>query len=497
MAGKCPNILWIMTDQHRADYLGFMGHPFVQTPHLDRLAESGVVFENAFCQSPVCMASRASLFTGRYPETVCMRGGAVLPPRETTTPEVFRRNGYRTGAFGKVHLTPEVFTKRVLKRDVPTLDLRHFAEAAKLGPIPDDPFKRNYGFEEHVGCEDRLQGLFEEWVARQRPDLLNQPKTPCPGGPRDCFVSPFPSALHQSTFIASQAESFIRRNANSAPWFAFCSFIAPHHPFEAPSDQIARYDFAQIPPPDAEKPDRPDLVPEPACGAFGEMATWNEEIRRRIVLHYCASISLIDDNVGRLVKALEDTGQMEDTIVLFVADHGEFLGRHSLIRKPSIHYDETLRVPLMLRLPGNGSGGRRVKGLVELVDVHPTLLGLAGLEANPGCQGRDWSRMIATGDPIGRPDICSDFKRRDTSLLPRDGPYMACQTLRTERWKLNIYPTASPAFGQLFDLNADPGERNNLYDSPSHKGDKEEMLWRLAARIAMIADPLPLSLSQY
>jgi len=143
MSGRRPNVLWIMTDQHRADALGCTGGA-VLTPHLDRLAASGVLFENAFCQTPACMASRASGFTGRYPAAVRVRGMGILPPRETTTPEVFRRNGYRTGTFGKVHLTPEQYTLHVLGRDVPTLDLSLFAEAACLDPLPDDPLKKNY-----------------------------------------------------------------------------------------------------------------------------------------------------------------------------------------------------------------------------------------------------------------------------------------------------------------------------------------------------------------
>lgn len=116
------NVLWIMTDQHRADCLGCMGHPLIRTPNLDRLAGAGVVFDNAFCQSPVCMASRASLFTGRYPQAIRVRGMGILPPLETTFPETLKRAGYLTAAFGKVHLTPEQYTRSRLGSDVPILD---------------------------------------------------------------------------------------------------------------------------------------------------------------------------------------------------------------------------------------------------------------------------------------------------------------------------------------------------------------------------------------
>ena len=148
------NVLWIMTDQHRADCLGFMGHPLVQTPNLDRLAESSVVFDNTFCQSPVCMASRASVFTGRYPCAARVRGMGILPPSETAFPEVLQRAGFRTAAFGKVHLTPEQYTLQELKSHSPILDLRRFAEDGLLGPVPDDPCKQDYGFQVYTGCED-------------------------------------------------------------------------------------------------------------------------------------------------------------------------------------------------------------------------------------------------------------------------------------------------------------------------------------------------------
>jgi arylsulfatase A-like enzyme len=494
-----PNILWIMTDQHRADCLGCMGHPLVQTPHLDRLASEGIVFENAFCQSPVCMASRGSLFTGRYPATIRIRGMGILPPGETTTPEWCQRHGYRTGAFGKVHLTPELYTKQVLGSDRPILDLRPFARDAGLGPLPDDPCKVRYGFQEHMGAEDCLQGAFREWLTRTNPEEAGRKPDRIPGGPGDLFVSPYSSTNHLTTYIARHAESFIR--GHTAPWFAFCSFVAPHHPFEAPADQIARYAEATIPLPAAKGGVDGRFIPEPARKAVDEVNAWPDSIKRRVALHYYAAISLIDDGVGRLVKALQDTGQMDNTILVFNADHGEFLGNHGLIRKPSLHYDEILRVPLILRLPGQAAAGRRVRGLVELTDLHPTLLRLAGLPVNPGVQGRDWSGALLENQPIGRDSILSDMYddcvRQETCGIPSGGPFMAVQTLRTDRWKLSVYPTAGPEYGQLFDLEADPDEAHNQYGNPDLRDVREHLLWQLLQRVAGNTDPLPRVLSQW
>jgi arylsulfatase A-like enzyme len=421
----------------------------------------------------------------------------VLPPQETTLPEWLQRHGFATGAFGKVHLTPEQHALHNLHSDVPILDWRRFAEPAKLAPMPDDPMKGNYGFQVHVGCDDACQGNFRAWLRQEAPELLGrQPKPWSPDGPGDLYVSPFPSQYHQTTYIASQAEHFIRSQTGDRPWLAFCSFVAPHHPFEAPSDQIARYDPASVPLPQAKGRVQAQFIPERPATAIGEMDGYGEAIQRRIVLHYLASISLIDDAVGRLVGALRGTEQLEDTLVVFVADHGEFLGNHGLLRKPSLHYDETLRVPLLIR--GPGIAPRRLAGLVELVDLYPTLLGLLGVPANVGVQGIDWSARLLTGQAIGREDIHSDMFDLAAMVCGEiQGPYCACQTLRTERWKLNLYPDHSRRYGQLFDLQSDPQESRNLYTDPTCAAVREELLWRLTSRCHRQVDPLPLRLTQY
>ena len=151
------NVLWIMADQLRADCLGYIGHPMVKTPNLDALAGQSFVFENAFTQSSVCMASRGSMLMGRYPATIKVYGMGILPPSETTIAETLKRNGYATGAFGKMHLTLEEYIRYTLKQDIPILDWRSFIDKAHFPPIPEDPYKENYGFDKHVGVDDLNQ----------------------------------------------------------------------------------------------------------------------------------------------------------------------------------------------------------------------------------------------------------------------------------------------------------------------------------------------------
>ncbi len=506
MRGNCdmsdsPNVLWIMTDQQRADSLGCMGNSIARTPNIDRLAEEGVLFRKAFCQSPVCMASRAVALTGRYPSAIPVRGMGLLPPDEVTTAEVLQRNGYSTGAFGKLHLTPELYTGEVLGSDTPILDWKVYADDAKIRPIPHDPFKENYGFQTHVGCDDALRGEHRRWLERVRPELLDAGKKRVEGGPGDLYISPYPPEYHESTFIATMTSDYIKKQAGEKnPWFAFCSFIAPHHPFEAPEEHINRFSTDMFDIPQTAEDSERMLVPEKARAAWDHMDGWSDEAKKKIIQHYYASVSLIDDCVGRLIDTLASTGYLDNTIIIYTSDHGEFLCNRGLLRKPSMLYDDTLNVPLIIKRPKN-SQGQRIDGLVELADLHPTLLGLAGLDINPGVQGIDWSQCIGHTTKVGRESIFAEMYDdpvdKEKCMIVRGGPYMAVQTIRTEKWKLSIYPTAGQEFGQLFDLDNDPGETTNLYADPSCRGKREELLWHLNARRFEQVDPLPYILSQW
>ncbi len=321
------------------------------------------------------------------------------------------------------------------------------------------------------------------------------------GGPGDLYVSPYPPEYHQSSFIAKAAADYIRKQAGGGrAWFTFCSFIAPHHPFEAPEKHINRLSPDMFDIPAQSKDSEKMFIPEKARKSWEEMEGWTDTVKRQIMQHYYASVSLIDDCTGALLDTLEEIGELENTIIIYTSDHGEFLCNRGLLRKASIHYDDTLNVPLIISLPGGG-GGKRVNGLVELTDLHPTLLGLAGLEINPGVQGVDWSKCIRKNSRVSRESIYAenydDPVDEERCMIVRGGPYMAVQTLRTEKWKLNVYPTAGREYGQLFDLEDDPAETVNLYADPACRERREAMLWELNSRRFGQTDPLPYILSQW
>lgn len=492
------NVLFIIVDQLRADCLGYAGHPCVQTPNIDGLARAGLVCTNAFTPTPVCMAARAAILTGRYPGAVRVRSMGVLPPGEVTTAEVFQRAGYRTGCLGKLHVTPQLYTQAHLKMDSPQLNWRIYAREACLAGVVDDPFKANYGFQEHVGADDTLRGTHLRWVKEHFPELEDaKAEYPFAEVSKEVFVSREHSGAHHSMFVAKETAGFIRRNAGKG-WFAHCGFIHPHHPFDAPREQIARYDGVEMPEPrTGVLTNEEGLIPMPAAGALGEINKYPEAYRKQLVKHYLASISMIDDGVGVILKALEETGQRENTVIVFTGDHGEFLFEHGLLRKPSLHFDDTLRVPFVLNAPGAPRGVVN-DGLMDLTDIHPTLLGLAGLKVNPGVQGMDFSAQIMVGQEFGKKDLRMEM----CDLTPQvhgkaSGPYMAVLTLRTREWKLNVYPSAGAQYGQLFDLMNDPLEEVNLYGRAEHQGKQNEMVWRLLQKGVEEQDPLPLLLTQW
>lgn len=500
---KQPHIVLILCDQLRADAMGFMGNSLARTPHLDALARAGAVFENLFVQAPVCMASRASLLTGRYPRTIRMAGGSpLLDPRETTLPEILQRAGYRTGLFGKLHLTPQEYTFKTLGSDRSVCDARAFLEAAGLPPGPDDPCKRHYGFQHIVGHEDLLWGEYKEWLRAREPHLAAQlPREtgqPWPGW-RRCFadvarglpdVGPtvLPAELHPAMFIAQSAADYFRARHAEGPCFLHVSFTDPHHPF-APPEEL----FRLFPPEAMPLPRYADTgacaIPASLRERWPDFSGVTPAIARTTIACYHAMIAMVDLAVGRLIAAIAEAGELDNTLFVFASDHGEFLGDYGLYRKAAMHYDCLLRVPGFVSWSGRLPAGRRISDLLPLLDLAPTLLGLAGVPLAPGMQGRNLSAALATPGPLAAPWTFTESYR---ALW---GPFVDCWTLRTAAAKLNYYPR--DRVGHLFDLEQDPDERRDLFDDPARRALRDDLLATLIEAVHSQTDPLPRVMCQY
>jgi len=493
-----PHMVWFICDQLRADALGFMGNDIVQTPNLDRLAGQGVVFDNMYVQSPVCMPNRGCMITGKYLRNIGMANGSpLLHPRETTMPELLQKEGYRTGMFGKLHLTPQQYTAETLKSDRPISDARVFLAAAGLPPMPDDPFKRNYGFQEVVGYEDILKGEYIDWLAGRDAGLAARMTgdgegvfhPDFPEGPlKDVGTTDVPPALHPSMFIGESAAEFFERNHRQAPCFMEVSFVDPHHPWDPPAALAAHYLPDEIPLPRYSDPGSVAWPPSLAARAY-DFSTATPEMTRTTIAYYYAMIEMIDMAVGRVIEAIERAGQLDNTIFVFVADHGELLGDCGLFRKGSYHYDCMIRTPCFISAPGMLSGGRRIGGLVQAIDLAPTLLGLTGQPVYAGMQGQDLSEELLQGTDIGREWTYTEM------YTAWWGPFVACWTLRTETAKLNFYP--DDQVGHLFDLTEDPHERVDLWACPEHRSLRDQMMAMMLEDLCRQADPLPKVLSQF
>lgn len=422
-----PNILLLFTDELRFDALGCMGNRHLRTPHLDALAASGVRFTNAFTPTPVCIAARMSLISGHRSRLTRWTANSKLPGPDARFPtmmDALREGGYRTHAVGKMHFSG-----------------RHFG------------LHRHERMEEAVHRridDDYLMYLKSRGVRTRHPqglrDLLYlQPQT-----------SGIAAEHAQSTWIADRSVAFIRehlRYRGSQPFFLWSSWIAPHPPF-APCDPYAgMYRPEEMPLP--YYTDRPlASLPFPA---------WSERARldgahldpprlRRMKALYYGQISHIDDGVGRILAEIERQGIAGNTVVIFTSDHGEMLGDHGLGHK-SVPYEPSAHIPLLLRWPGRTQPGRGCDDLVGLTDLFPTLLD--GLKLSyPG----DYPAL--TGESlIGRPGG-GLAKLRESYVVDFGQGARRWLSLRTKSHKYVLW--AAGGREELYDLEADPEERNNL-----------------------------------
>jgi len=443
MPGDRPNILWLCTDQQRFDTIRALGNSKINTPHLDQLCADGVAFTNAFCQSPVCTPSRASFLTGRYPRTTrCRQNGQQIPADEILLPKRFADAGYRCGLAGKLHLAS--------------------CSDGKIEARIDDGY-HDFWWSHHPQPDWGNANTYTAWLTEQGQrweDLYEQP----PSG-SGFWKNGIPAEFHQTTWCAEMAVKFIHENARQSWFFSFNSF-APHHPFDPPAEYRERYDPDDMPLPKRReseldsKPSFQQLDAEWAHNSPGEFhaGAMTDQDRREVTAAYYAMCEHIDHEVGRILSALDETGQRNNTLVIFMSDHGEMLGDHGIYFKGPHFYDEALRVPLILRWPGKFAADHRVDGLTELIDLAPTLLEAAGIEPPPDrLQGRSlFPHLTAEADPSHHRDavFCEYY-----NAWAHGDAYATM--IRTETEKLVRYHGTDQ--GEYYDLAEDPDEFENRY----------------------------------
>lgn len=416
-----PNILFIMDDQHRFDYLGAAGASFVNTPNLDRLAANGTRFTQCSTNAPVCAPARIGLATGLQPFRVgSLDNWSFLPQSATTYYQRLRDHGYRVGCVGKLDLgKPDRYNGR--HGDRPSTYSWGFTHPEECEgkmhaktPTPLGPYTH------HLQERGLLKTFFEDYTQRAKAGWVK--------GYDDSVLS---SEDFEDGYIGRRSAEWIETIPDDFPWHLFVSFVGPHDPFDPPTEYADRYrdtDMpAAIPPSPEGKPlgRRCDLEP-------AEVA----DTRRQ----YCALIELIDDQIGMMLDALERRGMMENTVIIFSSDHGEMLGDHGLYTK-SAPYEAAMRVPLIISGPGLPKGAVS-DAIVELIDINPTICEVAGLLPQERIDAKSIMPTLRGETQVHRTDALSCLKGFDC--------------LRTPEWKLI---TRCDGGVELYNLAEDPEER--------------------------------------
>lgn len=480
-----PNILWVCTDQQRWDTISALGDFGVATPRIDRLCAEGVAFTRAYCQNPICTPSRASFLTGLYPSAnhVNHNGLAQFPApmsEHLVTRRLAEEAGYRCGLVGKLHIATAFAGEEPRTRDGYT-DWRY-----SHGPCQENPQHNQY----------------QQWLREQGVDL-DDVFVRNDRGVHASYRADADPRLHQSTWCAEQAiERLSAYGEADGPWLLSVNFFDPHPPFDAPDACCEGIDAEALKPAKWTAKEQARQQRMVAGGLWMEQApremSGSGEIRRR----YAGAVSLIDAQVGRILDALEASGQAAHTVVIFMSDHGELVGDRGMCGKGCRFYDELTRVPLIVRWPGRFDAGRRVDELVELVDLKPTLLELAGLEAG-WTHGRSLRGYLEpdSADPAPRQTVRCEYLDTLNMSMPehpeRHTPVYGLM-IRDDRYKLSRYPRPGrAALGELFDLHRDPDEMHDRYDDPALAEVRHRLEAGLFDDFVLQSDPGPKRIARY
>jgi len=420
-----PNILLLMADQLKADALGCAGNPVVRTPHIDRLAREGSLFESCFVQSTICVPSRSSFLTGRYVHTHGVWANrCALPDRETALGRLFQDAGYHTALVGSNHI------------------------------FRDPGF---FGFETF---------RYHEWPWVELAAEHEHHKVMRYAGP-----SPF-AAEESSSHQIGEAMVELIEDDEARPLFAWVSFFDPHPPYTPPRPYDTMYDPGEVVLPD-NFADACEDKPPWIRRAYANRACLTEAERRKVIACYYGQISFLDEQVGKIIAALERAGKLDDTIIAFTSDHGDFMAEHGLLGKPSSFYDCLARVPMILWGPGRIEMNGRVDALVESIDLAPALLAAAGIDPPVHVQGRDLL-SVASGRAPARDAV---FCEAAMAGIMKQGGNVFGVMARTRHHKLCAF---SDGEEELYDLENDPGETRNLASEPGYRGVRAELYERLA-----------------
>lgn len=461
-----PNILLICTDQQRFDTLGAYGNAEIDTPNLDRLAADSALFENCYVQAPVCGPSRASLMSGQYLHSHGLHANGVQMPDTTRLlPQALSEVGYDCGLIGKWHLDA-CFAGRTEEK----------APGFRVWQWAHDPYGGSSENAYHRWLSLKHPDVYETVLGKRRDDRGRTAGVA--GKPIDVV----PTEAHYSHWVGEETLRYLTGSRPAdQPFFLVANFFDPHHSFGAPKEYLDRYRPDELSRPNTiedELASKPPILTEASEKSYGGHAPgyrdYSADDLQQIKASYYAMVSLIDDEVGRILDSLETEGLADDTVVIFTSDHGEMLGDHQLMLKGPMMYDCSIKVPLLIRMPGRIAAGTRIAELVEWIDLTATLTDVAGADL-PGCQGSSLLGLAKRTTTTHRGFALSEYRN---SGHPYDPPV---HTTMVRRGNIKIIthhgqPSSSrERTGELYDLDHDPQELINLWDQPEHAQLRAEM----------------------
>ena len=447
-----PNFLVIMSDEHGPMWSSAYGHPFVQTPNMERLAESGATFDAAYCNSPLCVPSRLSFLTGRYVSRCEGWDNAKpLPSDVPTWPYLLRSAGYDSALSGKMHL---------------------------IGSDQLHGFQDQLAYDPHGGGHprDAEPGLS---TGGRHPIYLWEDGVPTSDEPWPSVTEARAGTgpmIEADDAIEEAALEYLRDpSRRDSPWALCVGFVAPHFPFIVPEPYFSLYwpEYADLP---NNPPGHLNNLPAAASRlrqAFNFSDYKEDEVRTARAAYY-GLITYLDDKIGRLLDALEDAGMSENTVVIHTSDHGESLGEHGLWRKMNF-YEQSARVPLQISWPGVIDGGQRFSGAVSLVDATATILDMASVDQ------RSQSFMNLDGASLLPQMTGASDEHRDEAFSEHlaHGTDRPRAMLRQGRWKLSYSHHSTSPDIELYNLEADPGEFVDLANDGKHSAVQKRLTNRI------------------
>lgn len=432
---RALNVLLISSDQHNASWMGHAGHPWVKTPHLDRLAGDSLACTAAYAAAPVCAPARQSLLTGLYsPEHGQLHNHFILDARTRTLAHHFGEAGWDTACIGKMHTNNE------------HLDFGFRYRPTNTGLSPEQAAEAVRGLK---SGDTRFWDPADHILFKESPD-------------RRFIGAPLEEASEVPDARITQLALDYLARTHQRPFFLYVSYLQPHFPWYIPKEWYYQYNVDDLPIPEVDEADLRDSLYALERYRKEGWDRMRPELRRLILARYAGGIGWMDHHVGQLLAALDAAGLRENTLVAYVSDHGEMAGQKGLWLK-SLMFEGAVRIPVLLRLPGVLPAGARSEVLLNQVDLFPTLAGLSGAPPALEATGADLSAALLGEVPGPERTFSVEGPQ------PGGGP-PSILMVRSARWKLNLYRNrygGQDRFVELYDLQEDPEERTNLASDPA------------------------------